>query len=130
MTRHLELHSHAFFTLCQALKIGKSLNFVRHACGENQFMVARSKPGQNAEGKARKRILSSPIINIYVIDLFRYGSRKALTSYLDFAYMQTNAKVRTLLLEKYKLMEHMEAVKRYLLLEQGDMYQYIVDEIG
>lgn len=41
-----------------------------------------------------------------------------------------NKKLLEVLLNKYKLYEHFQAIKRYLLLGQGDFIQYLMDLLG
>jgi gamma-tubulin complex component 3 len=45
-------------------------------------------------------------------------------------YSKINQEVLGILLDKYQLMSHLEALKRYLLLGQGDFIQNLMDLLG
>ncbi|KAJ3021053.1 Gamma-tubulin complex component 3 [Thoreauomyces humboldtii] len=66
----------------------------------------------------------------YFADLFCYGATKALTTHIQFLYRQTNHQALNILVHTHKLKEHFSAINRYLLLEQGDLTQYLVEAIG
>jgi gamma-tubulin complex component 3 len=44
--------------------------------------------------------------------------------------METSNRLLALLKDKYKLMDHLRALKRYLLLGQGDFIQYLMVTMG
>ena len=46
---------------------------------------------------------------------------------IEVAYHITSKALLDLLKTKYKLMDHLKAMKRYLLLGQGDFIQYLMD---
>ncbi|TPX62944.1 hypothetical protein PhCBS80983_g00195 [Powellomyces hirtus] len=96
----------------QIFSLGKSLNFIRLACKDTKFVLSRSQQGMHTE------------------DLFVYGANKALTTHIQFLYRQTNHQALNILVATYKLKEHFNALNRYLLLEQGDLAQYLVDAMG
>ncbi|KAI9105921.1 tubulin, gamma complex associated protein 3 [Phlyctochytrium arcticum] len=91
--------------------VGKNLNFLRARCDDTAFVIQRSRDGQSVE-------------------VFDLNSTEAFRTTIDRAYRDTSQKVMDVMLDKYKLMEHLEAVRRYLFLGQGDLIQYLVDEIG
>ncbi|RKO91941.1 gamma-tubulin complex component protein, partial [Blyttiomyces helicus] len=91
--------------------IGKSLNFIRYSCNDHEYVVMRSKIAASAKG-------------------FQYGSFKIFEALIESAYVSTNARLLEILYSKYKLMEHFVALKRYLLLGQGDLMQYLMMELG
>lgn len=45
-------------------------------------------------------------------------------------YIETSSQLLSLLKEKYKLMDHLKALRRYLLLGQGDFIQYLMVTLG
>ena len=49
---------------------------------------------------------------------------------ISIAYLNTSSALLDLLKNKYKLIDHLKAIKRYLLLEQGDFIQYLMDILG
>ncbi|CAG8462995.1 6398_t:CDS:10 [Paraglomus occultum] len=89
--------------------IGKSLNFIRYSCHDNDLVTGK--------GKSTKSVL-------------KYGDVIALEHSIDATYTKTSKRLLDILFTKYKLMEHLAALKRYLLLGQGDFVQYLMDQLG
>lgn len=46
---------------------------------------------------------------------------------IDVAYEETSTSLMKILLRKYKLMDHFNAMRRYLLLGQGDFIRHLMD---
>lgn len=46
---------------------------------------------------------------------------------IDVAYLETSTSLMNILLKKYKLMDHFNALRRYLLLGQGDFIRHLMD---
>ena len=59
-----------------------------------------------------------------------YGEIDALETMVNLVAQKTNKRVLDLLFTKYQLKEHCDAIKRYLLLGQGDFIQYLMDMLG
>ncbi|KAL1920763.1 uncharacterized protein VTP21DRAFT_11398 [Calcarisporiella thermophila] len=91
--------------------IGKSINFIRYSCQDDEFVDKRRRI------RRAKQVL-------------KYGDIAALEAHIDATYASTSQYLIELLLNKYKLKEHLNAFKRYLLLGQGDLFQYLMDTIG
>ncbi|KAG0233932.1 Gamma-tubulin complex component 3 [Actinomortierella wolfii] len=90
------------------LSIGKSLNFLRHSCDDADWLAQNHGVGKT----------------------LKYGDIAELESSIDAAYMGTSQRLLHLLLTKFKLMEHLTAIKRYLLLGQGDLIQHLMESLG
>ncbi|KAJ2847453.1 Microtubule-nucleating Tub4p (gamma-tubulin) complex component [Coemansia brasiliensis] len=80
-------------------QIGRSLNFLRVACDDAQWV---------AEGGPRTQ-LASDISDTSNLETFVYRSSSMV-----------NERLMSVLRDKFDLMGHVEAIRRYLLLEQGD----------
>ncbi|KAJ2452656.1 hypothetical protein EV183_002807 [Coemansia sp. RSA 2336] len=80
-------------------QIGRSLNFLRVACDDAQWV---------AEGGPRTQ-LASDISDTGNLETFVYRSSTMV-----------NERLMSVLRDKFDLMGHIEAIRRYLLLEQGD----------
>lgn len=46
---------------------------------------------------------------------------------IDVAYLETSSSLIEILMNKYKLMDHFNALRRYLLLGQGDFIRHLMD---
>ncbi|PWY92420.1 spindle pole body component [Aspergillus heteromorphus CBS 117.55] len=89
--------------------IGKSLNFIRTGCGDSGWVEAYSK-------EASKEL--------------RYGDTAGLESSIDEAYKTTMARLIYLMDEKFKLFDHLRALKKYLLLGQGDFIALLMESLA
>ncbi|KAF7728906.1 Gamma-tubulin complex component 3 [Apophysomyces ossiformis] len=94
--------------------IGKSLNFIRYSCHDDTLVEKYCAPTTN-NSTMRK---------------FKYGDIQAVERSIGITYLETSKKLLDLLKGKYKLMEHLRALKRYLLLGQGDFIQHLMDTLG
>lgn len=89
--------------------IGKSLNFIRHGCGDSAWVEAYSK-------EASKEL--------------RYGDTATLETSIDEAYKTTMARLIHLMDDKFKLFDHLRALKKYLLLGQGDFIALLMESLA
>ncbi|KAL6721335.1 Microtubule-nucleating Tub4p (gamma-tubulin) complex component [Lecanora helva] len=89
--------------------IGKSLNFIRYSCGDSAWVEAYCK-------EASKEL--------------RYGDTATLETSIDNAYKATMARLIYLMDDKFRLFEHLNALKRYLLLGQGDFIALLMESLS
>jgi gamma-tubulin complex component 3 len=59
-----------------------------------------------------------------------YGQTTALEALVEQAAEAVNKHLMKILFDKYKFFEHCLAIKRYLLLGQGDFIQALMDAVG
>lgn len=89
--------------------IGKSLNFIRYGCGDSAWVEAYCKD-------ASKEL--------------RYGDTATLETSIDKAYKATMARLTHLMDSKFHLYEHLCALKKYLLLGQGDFIALLMESLS
>eukprot|EP00794_Sanderia_malayensis_P011322 gene11322-12508_t len=95
------------------LNIGKSINFIRVVCkdreaiGDQAIVDAGSDTGYSKE---LKEFTSS-----------------ALDEIIDVVYKKTSKRLLDILFNKYKFLDHLQAMRRYLLLGQGDFIRHLMD---
>jgi gamma-tubulin complex component 3 len=89
--------------------IGKSLNFIRHSCGDAQWVEDYSKA-------ASKEL--------------RYGDTATLETWIDEAYKTTMKRLIDLMATKFHLFEHLQALKNYILLGQGDFIALLMESLA
>ncbi|KAI8967046.1 Spc98 family-domain-containing protein [Mycotypha africana] len=92
--------------------IGKSLNFIRYSCQETSTSSEAATYFPNDKEKS-----------------FEYGNIQHLEKAIEVAYKDTSTALLTLLRNKYKLMDHLKALKRYMLLGQGDFIAYLINAL-
>lgn len=90
----------------KAFLIGKSLNFLRHGCGDSEWVEAYCK------GATRE---------------LHYGNTATLEKSIDKAYKATMARLTHLMIGKFHLFEHLQALKKYILLGQGDFIALLLE---
>ncbi|XP_067127787.1 gamma-tubulin complex component 3 homolog [Centruroides vittatus] len=107
----------AFFTMEQARKImstGKAINFLRQVCNDHTTV------------KGREVIKSSMDAN-NVESVFSQDNDGEFQKLLETSYRTTSHHVLSVLHEKYKFLDHLQAMRKYLLLGQGDFIRHLMD---
>lgn len=89
--------------------IGKTLNFIRYGCGEAAWVDTYSK-------EASKEL--------------QYGDTANLEQSIGDAYKTTMARLIDLMANKFKLFEHLQALKKYLLLGAGDFIAVLMESLS
>ena len=89
--------------------IGKSLNFIRYSCGDSAWVESYSKDASRE---------------------LKYGDTATLETSIDQAYKTTMARLIHLMDNKFQLFEHLNALKRYLLLGQGDFIALLMESLS
>lgn len=89
--------------------IGKSLNFIRHSCGDSQWVEAYSKTSSKE---------------------LRYGDTATLEAWIDEAYKTTMQRLMQLMSTKFHLFDHLQALKNYILLGQGDFIALLMESLA
>lgn len=89
--------------------IGKSLNFIRYGCADSAWVEGYSR-GASKE--------------------LRYGDTATLETSIDEAYKTTMARLTYLMDSKFKLFDHLNALKKYLLLGQGDFIAQLMESLA
>ncbi|XP_040589388.1 gamma-tubulin complex component 3 isoform X1 [Mesocricetus auratus] len=107
----------SFITMDQSRKIlliGKSINFLHQVC-HDQTPTTKMIAGTKAAESPRE-----------AGDLFT-DLENTFQGKIDAAYFETSKYLLDVLNKKYSLLEHMQAMRRYLLLGQGDFIRHLMD---
>ena len=89
--------------------IGKTLNFIRHSCGDAAWVESYSKSASRE---------------------LRYGDTATLERSIDEAYKTTMARLIDLMVNKFMLLEHLGALKKYILLGAGDFVAVLMESLS
>ncbi|KOS20411.1 Spindle pole body component alp6 [Escovopsis weberi] len=89
--------------------IGKSLNFIRHSCGDSLWVEEYSKA-------ASKEL--------------RYGDTLTVEAWIDEAHKTTMKRLMDLMENKFHLFAHLQALKDYILLGQGDFIALLMESLA
>ena len=89
--------------------IGKSLNFIRYSCADGAWVETYSKSTSRE---------------------LQYGDTATLSSSIDSAYATVMARLIHLMETKFALHSHLLALKKYLLLGQGDFIALLMESLA
>lgn len=95
---------------------GKSLNFIRFSCGDGDWVATRNTMLSNS-GRGQSGTL-------------RYADLVGLQRTIDEAYAIASSRLLDIFLDKFKLLNHLRALKDYLMLIKGDFIDMLMDSIG
>ncbi|WCJ34041.1 Gamma-tubulin complex component 3 [Euphorbia peplus] len=99
------------------LRTGKSINFLRVCCDDRGWADAATESAAAAGTTTRRGSLG-------------YGETDALETLVDEAAKRIDKHLLNVMYTRYKFKDHCLAIKRYLLLGQGDFVQYLMDIVG
>ncbi|XP_021513081.1 gamma-tubulin complex component 3 [Meriones unguiculatus] len=107
----------SFITMDQSRKvllIGKSINFLHQVCHDQTPTTKMIAVTKSAESPCDAADIFTDLEN-------------AFQGKIDAAYFETSKYLLDVLNKKYSLLEHMQAMRRYLLLGQGDFIRHLMD---
>lgn len=90
------------------LKIGKTINFIRHCCNDSEFVIDSNTMAQASRS-------------------FSYQNIEQLEVVISRIAHIADQRVMHLLFDKFKVKLHCTALRKYLLLGQGDFTQQLLD---
>ncbi|KAH7904838.1 Spc98 family-domain-containing protein, partial [Hygrophoropsis aurantiaca] len=90
---------------------GKSLNFIRYSCHDSDWVATREKMS-NTGG------------------ILKYSDIAGLERSIDSAYVTASQRLFEVFIEKFKLLDHLSALKHYLMLSHGDFAEQLMEALG
>ncbi|GBE79620.1 gamma-tubulin complex DGRIP91/SPC98 component [Sparassis latifolia] len=90
---------------------GKSLNFIRYSCHDSDWVATREKLS-NTGGT------------------LKYSDISGLERSIDQAYQIASRRLFDVFFEKYRLLDHLLALKHYLLLGHGDFVEQLMESLS
>ncbi|KAF8351415.1 gamma-tubulin complex DGRIP91/SPC98 component [Amanita rubescens] len=90
---------------------GKSLNFIRYSCHDSEWVVTQEKMNTNG-------------------GMLRYSDIAGLERLIDTAYQIAGQRLFEIFLDKFKLLDHLSALKNYMLLGRGDFVDQLMEALG
>lgn len=107
-----------FLSLAWVKKIlatGKNINYLHEVCKDTTPISGRDIVKENLNATSPESIFASA------------QSDSLLHSTIQRAYRDTSSHVLSVLFTRYKLLDHMSAMRKYLLLGQGDIIRYLLE---
>ncbi len=132
-------------------EIGKCINFIRKFCDESTYSLLKIKVKlrdecekiqleeknkmqidneglfQNFEKLASLKNSLNLISNLEDDSKLNLNLLPHLFTEIDLIYNEVNKELISIIFDKFKFMENLKSINRYLLLGQGDMMQYLMD---
>ncbi|XP_021351512.1 gamma-tubulin complex component 3-like [Mizuhopecten yessoensis] len=105
-----------FITMDQARRIlntGKSINYLRQVCQDRT--------------PTKGREVAMIMDNTKAGEMFMQDTISEFQHMIDTVYKETSRHLLDTLHNKYKFMDHLKAMRRYLLLGQGDFIRHLMD---
>ncbi|KAF6762275.1 gamma-tubulin complex, DGRIP91/SPC98 component [Ephemerocybe angulata] len=90
---------------------GRSLNFIRYSCQDSEWVLTREK------------------MNAFHGSL-QYSDISGLERSIDSAYRLASNRLFEVFIEKFKLLDHLSALRNYLLLGYGDFADQLMETLG
>lgn len=90
---------------------GKSLNFIRQSCGDGDWVATR-------------HTISGPSAEL------RYTDLTGLESTIERAFTSASKRLLDIFLDEFRLLEHLRALKDYLMLARGDFVDLLMASLG
>lgn len=121
-----------FINMEQAKKIwitGKSINFLRVVCKDRTILQTLQTPASCNDRLSSSFVFENRFFLRFLVaqSLFQQQSSTEFQDMIISVYNETTRYLRSILDDKYQMMDHFKAIKRYLLLGQGDFIKYLMD---
>ncbi|GAA5965313.1 hypothetical protein JCM3765_007161 [Sporobolomyces pararoseus] len=88
---------------------GKSLNFMKYSCADNAWVIERNHQDDRT---------------------LEYADMASLERSISLAYSTASQRLFELFFDKFKLMDHLRALKDYLMLGKGDFCEILMEQLG
>ncbi|GAA6017566.1 hypothetical protein JCM11491_005285 [Sporobolomyces phaffii] len=88
---------------------GKSLNFMKYSCADNAWVIERNHDDDRT---------------------LEYADMASLERSISLAYSTASRRLFELFFDKFKLMDHLRALKDYLMLGKGDFCEILMEQLG
>ncbi|GAA5945281.1 Spc98p [Sporobolomyces koalae] len=88
---------------------GKSLNFMKYSCADSAWIIDRHQQEDQT---------------------LEYADMASLERSISLAYSTASQRLFELFFEKFRLMDHLRALKDYLMLGKGDFCEILMEQLG
>ncbi|WOO83932.1 Spindle pole body component alp6 [Vanrija pseudolonga] len=90
---------------------GRSLNFIRYNCYDSDWIAAQANQARSGEA-------------------LKYSDLPGLERSIDDAYSSASRHLLEIFFDKYKLQDHLQALKAYLMLGAGDFAELLMESLA
>jgi gamma-tubulin complex component 3 len=96
----------------QIFSTGKSLNFIKYSCHDSDWVSARKTLSTTAGHS------------------LQYSDIAGLEQSIDVAYTTASQRLFEVFIDKFRLLDNLQALKDYLMLGKGDFIELLMDSLG
>jgi gamma-tubulin complex component 3 len=124
--------------LLQIFSTGKSLNFIKYSCNDTDWVVTRNRLSHSGRGPFRflqNGCLFQPVVSrlmpsISIVTELKYSDITGLERSIDAAYSIASQRLFDIFFDKFRLLDHLRALKDYLMLGRGDFVELLMESLG
>lgn len=104
----------------QIFSTGRSLNFIRYNCYDSDWVSNQAGLGDRGELLRFSQLIPA----------LKYSDLNGLERSIDDAYSCASQRLLEIFFDKYKLLDHLRALKAYLMLGAGDFAELLMDSLA
>lgn len=114
----------------QIFSTGRSLNFIRYSCRDSDWIETQAKLANAGRGEQTAKALSHSSFLISCISALKYSDLAGLERSIDDAYSIASQRLLEIFFDKFVLLDHLRALKSYLMLGAGDFTELLVEALA
>lgn len=113
---------------------GKSINFIRFSCQDIEWTSSQAQFAQDDAGQCAQRefahdesVAQSFFEYTRLSTVLGQGDISQLERTIDAAYSSASKRLLDVFFDRYKLLDHLEAIRKYVLLCAGDFADILLE---
>lgn len=114
----------------QIFSTGKSLNFMKYSCQDAAWVAEQTR----LEGSSRSTLLDTALTSrdiwLTCDTALQYSDMVGLERSISLAYSVASQRLFDIFFDKFRLMDHLKALKDYLMLGKGDFVEILMESLG
>ena len=105
------------------------MNFIRYSCQDGEWVAAQSKSAKaGSEWNKFDPVFRYTHFAFY--QALKYSDISGLEQSIDAAYRAASQRIYEIFFQRYKFMDHLLAIKSYLMLGYGDFVDQLMESLG
>ncbi|EAL21609.1 hypothetical protein CNBC6460 [Cryptococcus deneoformans B-3501A] len=106
---------------------GRSLNFIRYSCHDSDWIETQAKIANAGRGEfmgCKRGSMSDRVVAL------KYSDLAGLERSIDDAYSIASQRLLEIFFDKFRLLDHLRALKSYLMLGAGDFTELLMEAMA
>ena len=109
---------------------GRSLNFIRYSCRDSDWIETQAKLANAGRGEQIHSLAKWEICLTRVSSALKYSDLAGLERSIDDAYSIASQRLLEVFFDKFALLDHLRALKSYLMLGAGDFTELLMEAMA